>query len=148
MGTKVVALGAKAVDIARPLAPKVKVDARVKAAVKGELRDRLATATAEHPIRLQRSIHRPDRRDAEPTRVAEAPRPTRREPDIQVHHVNAAPTTIFGLHYTGSNGHAMCERYDSMDACTRACTSMAQQRGLGGEANPNCSCLEQNASGC
>lgn len=100
-----------------------------------------AAVPVPQPVELHRSVVRTAASEpaAEP-----APAPM---PAMTVTRVDAASRTFFGMRYTKGGGGEACQRFDTIDACNSACTSLSQQRGMRGEANANCSCLE-DAPGC
>jgi hypothetical protein len=136
LGGKLVAVGQTAV---RVVAPHIDVHVVTNLALDAAMREGIAAMPAPEPIELHRTvIHH----SSAPIQTAEAPAPA-----IEVHHIDAAPRTFFGMRYRRVGGGDACDRFETIDACNRACTSLSQQRGMRGEANANCSCLE-DAPGC
>jgi len=137
IGAKVSAAGSSVVAAVRPTVT-VALDSPAAALIKDQahayVEAKVGAAIPAQPIAVHRSIvHEQSVAAAAP---APAPIP------VTVTHVNAAPKTFFGLQ---DGNH--CTRYETIDACNQACTSLAQQRGMHGQANASCSCL-QDAPGC
>jgi hypothetical protein len=130
LGNNVVAIGVKA-NAMVPDAVKDQIRAHVTAEVEARVVAAVPVPTAQ-PIEIHRSV-------VHQQSVATAPAPA---PTVVIHHIDAAPQTFFGLQDGGR-----CTRFDTMDACTRACTALSQQRGMRSQANASCSCLE-DAPGC
>ncbi len=141
LGGRFAALGHATVRIVAPVAPTI--DARVvaNAAILAAAPQVLAAMPAPQPIELRRTVVH---QSSAPVQTAAAPAP---EPVMTVTRVDAAPRTFFGMRYTKSGGGDACQRFETIDACNQACTSLSQQRGMRGEPNANCSCLE-DAPGC
>ncbi len=129
LGGRFAALGHATVRVVVPVAPRIDVVAPQV----------IAAMPAPQPIELHRTvIHE----SSAPVQTAAAP-----EPVMTVNRVDTAPRTFFGMRFTKAGGGDACQRFDTLDACNSACTSLSQQRGMRGEPNANCSCLE-DAPGC
>ncbi|MGE5185071.1 MAG: hypothetical protein ACM31C_23545 [Acidobacteriota bacterium] len=139
LGGRFAALGHATVRVVAPVAPRIDVHVIANAAVQAAAPQVLAAMPAPQPIELHRTvIHH----SSAPVQTAAAP-----EPVMTVNRVDAAPPTFFGMRYAKAGGGDACQRFDTLDACNSACTSLSQQRGMRGEPNANCSCLE-DAPGC
>jgi len=121
----------------RPTAPSFAraFGARMAAVVKP------AAVVSPQPITLHKTVT---------STTTDAPEPTRPEPQVTVHRVDASRPTQFVLRGTTFGGKAFCQAYKTMDECTNSCTAMlravAMRKPTDGDTK-GCSCLEQDG-GC
>ncbi len=133
LGGKISALGHATVRIVAPVVPPIDAQAVANVAVSAAVAQ--LPVPQPQPIEVHHSVVRTA--TAEPAAA----------PVMTVQRVDAAPRTFFGMRYTKTGGGEACQRFDTIDACNSACTSLSQQRGMRGEPNASCSCLE-DAPGC
>jgi hypothetical protein len=141
-------LGAKAVAIVKPAAPKVAIDADVQALATDTLRAKAEQRiAAQEPIVIDPSVRssRADRasRHKPPQATAGAPA------DVPVTiHRTEAPPAVFVLRGTTFGGRAVCEQFSTMADCTSSCTdrlrlhAMTPRASVPASGMQSCSCLQ------